>query len=253
MYTYIRLCHFSRATVFLQPLDGDPLDQGSSLLGNLKYNKFNSINSIIPLFSRFLSLMKPVGETSDVTNFYTNNETYLISKWYTVPNLQLFAFLEGHSVRIVLDLQMFDVIIAVLSDRDEDQTGEFDGVGDRVSERLALVVSQLGDDELNEVLPARLDRNTLRDKGGYWGFINVLGKGCFSSFILFYFILSPGRTLSADDRPAGSFVVIVTTLLSVYHWALSTVCSENFQFLFHSSILANHSFSSFFVFQIAFN
>ena len=32
--THIPDCVTSHATVFLQPLDGDPLDQGSSLLGN---------------------------------------------------------------------------------------------------------------------------------------------------------------------------------------------------------------------------
>ena len=32
--THIPDCVTSHATIFLQPLDGDPLDQGSSLLGN---------------------------------------------------------------------------------------------------------------------------------------------------------------------------------------------------------------------------
>ena len=41
--THIPDCVTSHVTIFLQPLDGDPLDQGSSLWGILKYNKFNSI------------------------------------------------------------------------------------------------------------------------------------------------------------------------------------------------------------------
>ena len=40
--THIPGCVTSHATIFLQPLDGDPLDQGSSLLVKFKYNKFNS-------------------------------------------------------------------------------------------------------------------------------------------------------------------------------------------------------------------
>ena len=91
--THIPDCVTSQATIFLQPLNGDPLDQGSSLLGNPKYDKFN--NKFNSRLARFRNTSKPQNKCgscsglSDVITTISRRSCGYLSCCIYKPNITL--------------------------------------------------------------------------------------------------------------------------------------------------------------------